>query len=311
MNTKYQEKRSELPSRAKTIGRDIVVNYHLTESCNYHCHYCYAKWQVQDSKIELCNDIGEVKNLFNQINTLFRYKLPDEYPDDFGHWSSIRLNLVGGEPTLSKNFGQIVTVARQIGFKIGIVTNGSYLDEEFVLQIANRISIIGISIDAIRNDLMAIIGRSTSSGKVLDLYSLITNLNLLRNLNSRVKIKINTVVNKYNHDQNISRFINRLAPDKWKIFKALPNIEPECEISDMQFYDFLDIHNKFSSIMFPEDNDLMTGSYIMIDPFGRFFDNTCRDGEKGYRYSEPITRVGAYNAFHEINVNMGKFMSRY
>jgi len=140
---------------------------------------------------------------------------------------------------------------------------------------------------------------------------LIAKLNLLRSLNRQVKIKINTVVNRFNHDHNMSGFINSLGPDKWKIFKVLPIAEPESEISDMQFYDFLETHREYSNIMFPEDNDLMTGSYIMIDPLGRFFDNTCREGQKGYRYSKPITKVGAYNAFHETTVDMTKFMARY
>ena len=39
----------------------------------------------------------------------------------------------------------------------------------------------------------------------------------------------------------------------------------------------------------PESNDLMTGSYVMVDPAGRFFDNTAG----AHVYSRPINQVGA------------------
>ena len=38
----------------------------------------------------------------------------------------------------------------------------------------------------------------------------------------------------------------------------------------------------------PEDNDLMTGSYVMVDPAGRFFDNAAG----AHTYSRPILEVG-------------------
>lgn len=28
----------------------VVINWHVTEACNYHCGYCYAKWQRLDRK---------------------------------------------------------------------------------------------------------------------------------------------------------------------------------------------------------------------------------------------------------------------
>ena len=38
----------------------------------------------------------------------------------------------------------------------------------------------------------------------------------------------------------------------------------------------------------PESNELMRGSYVMVDPAGRFFDNV----EGGHTYSRPILEVG-------------------
>lgn len=50
-------------------------------------------------------------------------------------------------------------------------------------------------------------------------------------------------------------------------------------------------------------------SYIMVDPQGRFFQNSpC---SAGYEYSQPILGVGAEKAFSQVNFDVDKFSSRY
>ena len=39
----------------------------------------------------------------------------------------------------------------------------------------------------------------------------------------------------------------------------------------------------------PESNELMTGSYVMVDPAGRLFDNVSGN----HTYSRPIRRCGS------------------
>lgn len=29
---------------------NLVVNWHITEACNYKCFYCFAKWQKNENK---------------------------------------------------------------------------------------------------------------------------------------------------------------------------------------------------------------------------------------------------------------------
>ncbi len=53
----------------------------------------------------------------------------------------------------------------------------------------------------------------------------------------------------------------------------------------------------------------MVGSYIMIDPTGRFFQN--RNCAPGYDYSPPICEVGARAAFERIGWSHVKFNGRY
>jgi len=52
--------------------------------------------------------------------------------------------------------------------------------------------------------------------------------------------------------------------------------------------------------------DEMKGSYVMIDPAGRFFENTIGK----YIYSTPILKNGIESAYKEMNYNYKKFIGR-
>ena len=56
----------------------------------------------------------------------------------------------------------------------------------------------------------------------------------------------------------------------------------------------------------PESNDMMTGSYVMVDPAGRFFDNVAGS----HTYSRSIIEVGVDEALKDVSVEPGKFLSR-
>lgn len=50
----------------------------------------------------------------------------------------------------------------------------------------------------------------------------------------------------------------------------------------------------------------MTGSYVMIDPAGRFFTNISGT----HIYSKPIIQIGVTAALEEMNYNNEKFIAR-
>ena len=55
-----------------------------------------------------------------------------------------------------------------------------------------------------------------------------------------------------------------------------------------------------------ETNDLMTGSYVMVDPAGSFFDNVAGS----HTYSRSIVEVGVDEALKDVSVDSEKFLSR-
>ncbi len=56
----------------------------------------------------------------------------------------------------------------------------------------------------------------------------------------------------------------------------------------------------------PESNELMTGSYVMVDLAGRFFDNVAGS----HTYSRPILEVGVEEALKDVSMDASKFLSR-
>jgi hypothetical protein len=50
----------------------------------------------------------------------------------------------------------------------------------------------------------------------------------------------------------------------------------------------------------------MIGSYVMVDPAGRFYDNV----DSAYRYSRPILEVGAAEALNDVSVFRDVFLDR-
>jgi len=83
----------------------------------------------------------------------------------------------------------------------------------------------------------------------------------------------------------------------------------EMIIDENKFIHFVENHRivKDNGIVFVvENNKLMTNSYLMIDPLGRFYDNS---GLK-LNYSKPILEIGYQEAMNEVFVNEELFLAR-
>ena len=73
---------------------------------------------------------------------------------------------------------------------------------------------------------------------------------------------------------------------------------------------FVGNHKKHKNILSLENNERMQGSYLMIDPLGRFFQNSEKL-EGDYTYSKEILRQGVASALSDIEFSVDKFSSRY
>ncbi|MBL4856516.1 MAG: viperin family antiviral radical SAM protein, partial [Idiomarina sp.] len=173
-----------------------------------------------------------------------------------------------------------------------------------------QLTYLGVSLDSTHSGTNLAIGRVERSGRQLSLNELTANLDFARQVNPALKIKINTVVNALNADEDLSELITRVRPERWKVLRMLPIVDATLAVSDEAFAAFVERHSAFRSIQCVEDNSDMCESYLMVDPYGRFFQNQAA-GEGGYLYSRPILPSGAAAAFSEMRLNPAGFRSRY
>ena len=119
------------PNRELPIFSPISINLDLTSSCNFSCPFCVDSKLINSGKSLTLEEVRET------INTLHSH----------GLLSVILIG--GGEPTLHKEFEEIVRYIKSKRLQIGIVTNGSRLEKvEAVVEELKEKDWVRISIDA-------------------------------------------------------------------------------------------------------------------------------------------------------------------
>ncbi|AZP11646.1 heme d1 biosynthesis radical SAM protein NirJ [Undibacterium parvum] len=110
-----------------------VVIWNLIRRCNLTCKHCYS--------------ISADKDFAGELSTAEVYTTMD----DLKSFGVPVLILSGGEPLLRPDIYQIARRAKQMGFYVGLSTNGTLIDESNIAQIAEiGFDYVGISLDGMR-----------------------------------------------------------------------------------------------------------------------------------------------------------------
>jgi radical S-adenosyl methionine domain-containing protein 2 len=263
-----------------------------------HCNFCFATFQDVKQSILPAGHLSKEQSI--QVVLKLAY---------FGFQ---KITFAGGEPTLCPWLPELIKTAKQSGMTTMIVTNGSKLNDVFLQVNQNQLDWIAISIDSLNSETNLVIGRAISGKEPLtaEYYTLLA---------ERVKhycygLKINTVVNSRNCNEDMNEFIRFAKPKRWKVLQALPisgqndNRIDDFEITETDFYHFVNNHRELAEItkFISETNTQIKGSYAMVDPAGRFFDNATGC----HNYSKPILEVGVAKALEGVNYDFQKFASR-
>lgn len=278
----------------------LSVNFHLNKECNAKCKYCFAGFP---------NVTRE-----NRLTDAERGVLVDLLVDG----GVGKINFAGGEPTLVKNLGDLckrIKVRSQGGCAVSIVSNGHRL-QRLIESSAQWIDWVALSLDSGNDRVNVAIGRTRAKIPYMDRM-----LELGDMLRSRdIGIKCNTVVSRFNVDEDMSEVIRRLNPERWKLFQVLPVIGEndgtiaDHEISEEEFEEFVRRHQSLLSDtgvkIVPEDNAHMTGSYLMIDPKGCFYWHVPQDESRGLRYGDPILKVGLVEALKQVRFSEDRYHAR-
>jgi len=106
----------------------ILVNWALTNRCNFSCSYCYSRMEKNDELSR--TQAQKVLKILVDNNVLF-------------------LNVGGGEPLLRKDLFELAAYATQLGLNISMNSNGYLLDKSAALMVKKAgFNNVGISIDS-------------------------------------------------------------------------------------------------------------------------------------------------------------------
>lgn len=263
------------------------------------CRFCFASFQ------DVKQDMGLPKG-----------HLPEEkclsIVDRLAEAGFEKINFAGGEPTLCKWLPGLVKQAKRHGMTTSVVTNGSRVTGEWLDGLDGCLDWIALSIDTVDPEKLIRLGRTVGTKPMTEEEY----LRKTRAIKQRgIRLKINTVVTLETWQENFTSFIRLAKPERWKILQALSvkgqNDEhiADLEIAPEQFEAYVQrnriVENEGITIV-PESNELMTASYIMVDPAGRFFDN----GRGTHTYSRPILKVEAEEALKDVSINSERFLRR-
>ncbi|MGB5997710.1 MAG: viperin family antiviral radical SAM protein [Marinomonas sp.] len=286
---------------------DLVINFHMTESCNYKCSYCYATWDDLEAKNELHRSSDKVESL---LENLASYFLSDNPLKARMGYENVRLNFAGGEPMLlGQRFIDAVKRSNHLGFKTSLITNGHYLTNEILDDIGASLDVLGISYDSADHDIAKKIGRVDRKNRWIPADDLLSICSRYRTLNPTGVLKLNTVVNAVNKDDSLLPLMTQINPDKWKLLKVLPVHNHDLVISQDEYLAYVNRHQVLSDCIVEEDNDAMTHTYLMINPEGRFYQNS--EAGSGYLLSDSILTAGVEKALEQIPFDVSGFQQRY
>lgn len=223
-----------------------------------------------------------------------------------------KITFAGGEPTLCPWLDELIQTAKSYGMTTMIVTNGSRITTAFLERNKDFLDWIALSIDSSKPLTNIQLGRAISGNKDIGLDDYLSMIQLIKKYG--YGLKINTVVNRYNLNEDFTELIQFAKPKRWKVLQVMPvqgqndaNVD-ELTIGLAGFESFVNRHQSLEQIttLVPESCELIRGSYAMVDPAGRFFDSSGG----AHFYSEPILTVGVEKACGQVEIEEIKFLNR-
>jgi MoaA/NifB/PqqE/SkfB family radical SAM enzyme len=163
----------------KIAGIDIMIN----KTCNLNCKMCEINSRLKHLKYGMAPE-----HIFNLLSQFKEYNPDGVVKFDTGEIFADR-----------KTISPLLEYCTKIGLKLGIVTNGTLMNEADIELVKENLSFLVIALESSREDVHDFMrGRGTYK-KVVKLLSI---------LNSKgIKYSVNTVVNKLNIDHLLDLYL--------------------------------------------------------------------------------------------------------
>ena len=139
MTNKYKDNYTSKPTKLlfhtdrlndmkKGIFKPISMHFSLTDKCNLECEFCSNKKRDGNEF-----SFFEIKNILNVFKTL----------------GAISVEFTGGEPTLHKQINEIIAHAKEIGYSVGLKSNGVDIKKHLSEDTIKNLTWLRISLNSI------------------------------------------------------------------------------------------------------------------------------------------------------------------
>ena len=156
------------------FGRKFpYIRMSITDVCNFKCGYCLPNgYEVDKSDNRKFLHLDEIRRLAIVFSKL----------------GVSKIRITGGEPTVRKDFFEIIKILKDVGIKkVTITTNGYHLDKKAQMLVDSGLNGINISIDSLdRKTFKSITGHDR-------LPEILKGIQILQDLNFE-NIKVNAVL---------------------------------------------------------------------------------------------------------------------
>lgn len=272
-------------------GKFNVINFHITEKCNYKCRFCFAQFMCREEV-----NLSGAKKIVDNIAEYFKSK----------EIKNGRINIAGGEPMLINFLDTLIDYITTKGISVSIISNGSMLSAERVRRIKGKVSMLGLSIDSLNHNTNLNIGRSCK-GKTISKGEILEIIAAARECG--IKVKVNTVVSKLNVNEDLRELYDMGSIDRIKLLQMRVNegvndIASQWLLTKQEFENYCKRLSNYNTV--EEDDDALNASYIIINPEGNLLTNK---GNKhtvvGSLFKTPLGEL------IEGNFNCDEFAKRY
>ncbi|KAF8446885.1 hypothetical protein BDZ91DRAFT_702946 [Kalaharituber pfeilii] len=276
----------------------VSVNFHFARTCNFSCGFCF-----HTAKTSHVPTISEAQRALTLLKAAGMRKL----------------NFAGGEPFLHPRWLSLMLrfAKHEIQLEsVSIVTNGSKVTEAFLKSHAGCIDILAVSCDSFNEETNMKIGRGLGDRSG---YAHLETVKRIAGWCRKygIMFKLNTVVNRYNVNEDMNEAIQIIAPFRWKCFQVLlvpgeNNSSPQITekplrdastfaITDDEFAAFCGRHSH-NACFVPESSKVMSRSYLILDEYLRFVDRGAPTAS--------ILEVGVQKALMEVGWDEEGFLKR-
>jgi MoaA/NifB/PqqE/SkfB family radical SAM enzyme len=260
----------------------ILINWLISETCNFNCKYCYAADVMQANH--------ERKETIEVASHILRY-------------SPLAVVLSGGEPLL---FPKLDEALNALGGKTGIIidTNGYIYKEELIPLLKKYNAFVRISLDSAnpkKNNITRPLKHSHQTAS--ESLNIIFN-NIVSYIKQDIQVSIQTVVSSINKNdlEDIYKVLPKLGANGWRLFLTVKpnndeNIKGYNEVmlsgksktiedavidvrSKMQKFSDRYISNSYFSLQTVEMSDSRKNSVILVYPSGEFYTESILNNGK-------------------------------